>query len=47
MKLTLKPFLAGILTLAFVAAPLAAIACDRGTEQGDSGDRTEQDTTRT
>lgn len=47
MKLTIKPLLAGVLTLAFVAAPLAAIACTEGTQKGDSGDRTEQGTTRT
>lgn len=47
MKLTLKPLLAGVLTLAFVAAPLTAIACNDGTQKGDSGDRTEQETTRT
>lgn len=43
----LKPVLAGVLTLAFVAAPLAAFACKEGIQKGDSGDRTEQGTTRT
>lgn len=47
MKLTHKSLLAGVLTLAFAVAPLAAIACSEGTQKGDRGDRTEQGTTRT
>ena len=47
MKIKLMPFFAGVLTFAFVVAPLAAQACDGSKDKSASdSDLTEQTQTR-